>query len=126
MGGSVEKSPIKDMAKKLSNLSQSVFALENPTHWGLETAVCPIFLKPYLDVFAVFLLLPKINLSHTHTGYLCPKNQYYLLGKADLKFFLSYRFRTIIEIKMFSTSYITDNLLSCYSQNLCKKYRLFP
>ena len=54
MGGSVEKSPIKDMAKKLSNLSQSVFALENPTHWGLETAVCPIFLKPYLDVFAVF------------------------------------------------------------------------
>ena len=59
MGGSVEKSPIKDMAKKLSNLSQSGFALENPTHWGLETAVCPIFLKPYLDVFAVFFTVTK-------------------------------------------------------------------
>ena len=73
MGGSVEKSPIKNMAKKLSNLSQSVFALENPTHWGLETAVCPIFLKPYLDVFAVFLLLPKINLSHTQHRLFMPK-----------------------------------------------------
>ena len=43
-----EKSPNKDMGKiffQLSNLSQSVL-LENPTHWGLDTAVCPIFAKP--------------------------------------------------------------------------------
>ena len=47
MGGSGEQSPSKDMEKmfQLSNLSQSVFVLENPVHWGLETAVCPSFAK---------------------------------------------------------------------------------
>ena len=59
MGGSGEKSPSKDMKKKnfqLSDLSQSVFLLENPTHWNLETAVFPIF---------------------SQQCYLCPKNQTY-------------------------------------------------
>ena len=49
MGGSGEKSPSKNMKKKfffqLSSLSLLVFVLENPTHWGLETSVCPIFAK---------------------------------------------------------------------------------
>ena len=38
---------------QLSNLSQPVFLLENPTHWGLANGVCPIFAKPVLDIFAV-------------------------------------------------------------------------
>ena len=75
-GGSGTKCPSIDMEKKnsqLSNLLQSVFVLENPTHWGLETAVCPIFAKPVLDIFTVCLLVPRINFSHTKQGYLCPK-----------------------------------------------------
>ena len=59
------------MQKK--NLSQSVFLLENPTHQGLETAVCPIFAKQVLDILAVCSLVPSINLSHTQQSYLCPK-----------------------------------------------------
>ena len=35
---------------QLSNLSYSVVVLENPTHLGLETAMCPIFAKPVLDI----------------------------------------------------------------------------
>ena len=92
MCGSGEKSLRKDMGKKffqLSNLSQSVFLLENPTHWGLETAVCPIFAKPVLDIFTVCSLLHRTNFSQTQQGYLCPKNQNNLLEKADLRFFLS-------------------------------------
>ena len=75
-GGSGEKSPSKDMKKKkikLSNLSQPVFLFENPIHWGLETAVCPIFVKPVLDTFAVCSLVPNMNLPHTQQSYLCPK-----------------------------------------------------
>ena len=61
---------------ELSHLSQSVFVLENPSHWGLETAVCPIFTKLVLDIFAV-CLIPRINLSNVKESYLCPKNQNY-------------------------------------------------
>ena len=35
-------------------------------------------------------------MSHAQQSYLCPKNQNYLLGKADLRFFLSHRLRVII------------------------------
>ena len=80
------------MGKKffqLSNLPQSVFLLENPTHWDLETAVCQIFAKPVLDIFTVCSLLHRTNFSQTQQGYLCPKNQNNLLEKADLRFFLS-------------------------------------
>ena len=76
VGGSAEKSPSKDMGKKnfpTLNLSQSVFVLENPTHRGLETAVCPSFAKPVLDTFAVCILVLRINLSHTQQSYLCQK-----------------------------------------------------
>ena len=66
----------------------TVFVLGNPTHSGLETAVCPIFAKLVLDIFALCSLVPKIDLSHTQQSYLCPKNQNHLLGKGDLK--LSY------------------------------------
>ena len=61
MGGSGEKSPSKDMKFffQLANLSQPVFLHENPTYWGLETAVCPIFVKPVLDIFAVCSLVPE-------------------------------------------------------------------
>ena len=64
---------------QLSNLSQSAFLLENPTHWGLEVVVCSIFAKPVLGIFAVCSLVPRMNLSHTQQIYLCPKNQNYLL-----------------------------------------------
>ena len=86
MGGSGEKSPSKDMKKiffQLSNLSQPVFLFENPTHWGLETAVCPISVKPALDILAVCSLVPSMNLSHTQQSYLC------LLENSDLRDFLT-------------------------------------
>ena len=126
MGGSGEKSPNKDLEKRnvsnFQNLSQSVFVTENPTYWGLETAVGPIFAKPVLDIFAVYSLLSRINFSHMQQSYLCLKNQNYLLGKADLRFFPSYGLRTTI---IFSTFYVTDNFSSRYSQNLCKTCVLF-
>ena len=107
---------------QLSNLSQSVFVLENPTHCDLEMAVCPIFAIPVLNIFADCSLVPRINLLHTQQSYLCPKNQNYSLGKADLKFFLSYGWRTTIKITIFNTVfYVVDNFSSCYSRNSCKK-----
>ena len=127
--GSGEKGPSKNMKKKiknfqLSNLSQPVFLLENPTHWGLETAVCPIFVKPILDVSAVCSLVPSMNLSHTQHNYLCPKNPSYVLEKTDSRFFL--RLKATIKTTIFSNFYVTDNFSSCYSRNSCKeKYRLF-
>ena len=54
---------------QLSNLSQPVFLLENLTHWGLETAVYPIFAKSVLDTFTVCSLVPSMNLSHTQQSY---------------------------------------------------------
>ena len=105
---------------QLSNLSQSTFLLENPTHWALETAVCPIFAKPVLDIFTVFSLVPRMNLSQSQQGYLCQKNQNYLLEKAEFMFFFSYGLRTSIKITTFNTFYVTD-VLSCYSRSSCKK-----
>ena len=64
-------------------------SFENPTHWGLETALCPIFAKPAFDTFAVSSLVPKTNLSHTQQKSLCPKNQNYLIRKADFRISLS-------------------------------------
>ena len=60
---------------ELQNLSQSVTALENLTHQGLETAVCPNVSKPILHTFVVYSLVPRINLSHTQHGYIRPKSQ---------------------------------------------------
>ena len=74
-------------------VTTSFFLLENPTHWDLKTAVCPIFAKPVLDIFAVCSLVPRMNLYHTQQSYLCPKNQNYLLYKTDLGFFFSYGLR---------------------------------
>ena len=122
-GGSGEKSLTKDMKIfffQLSNLSQ-FFLLENPTHRCLETAVCPISVKPVLDMFGVCSLVPSMNLSHTQQSYLCPKIQNYLLEKSDLKFFLNYGLRTTIQITIFRTFYVSDNFSSCYSRNSCKK-----
>ena len=99
--GSGEKSPSKDIENfffQLSNLSESVFVLENLTHQGLETAVYSIFAKAVLDIFAV-----------------CS------LGKADLRFFLSYRLKTTIKITIFSTFYVAGIFSSCFSRNSCKK-----
>ena len=123
MSGSGEKSPSNDKKFffQLSNLSQPVFLLENPTHWGLETAVCPIFVKPVLDIFAVCSLVPSMNLSHKQQSYFGPKNQTYLLEKSDLRFFLNYGFNTTIKITIFSAFYVTDNFSSRYSRNAYKK-----
>ena len=105
-----------------SSLSQSVFLLENTTHWGLKTAVCPIFTKPVLDIFPFWSLVLRINLPYTQQSYLCSKNQNYLPGKTVL-FFLSYGLKTTIKIKISRTFYmnVIDNFSSCYSQNLSKK-----
>ena len=97
----------------------------NPTNWGLETAVCPIFAKPVLYIFAVCSLIPSMNLSHMQQSYLCPKNQNYLLEKSDLRFFLNYGLRITLKITIFSTFYVTDNFSSCYSRNSCKKIQTF-
>ena len=45
--------------------------LENPTHWGLETSVNPIFAKPALDIFAVCSLASRMNLLHIQQNCLC-------------------------------------------------------
>ena len=121
MGGSGEKSPSKDMKIffQLSNLLQPVFLLENQTHGGLETAVCPNFVKPVLDIFAVCSLVPSMNLSHTQQIYLYPKNQNYLQEKSDLRFFLNYALRTTIKITIFSN--FLDGVLNytyCFNQNV--------
>ena len=118
------KKPKQEYGKfffQLSNLSQSAFLLENPTHWALETAVCPIFAKPVLDIFTVFSRVPRMNLSQSQQGYLCQKNQNYLLEKAYFMFFFSYGLRTSIKITTFNTFYVTDNVLSCCSRSSCKK-----
>ena len=89
MGGSGERSPSKDLEKKNFQLSKfvitSFFTWKTQPHWGLETAVCSIFVKPVLDIFAVCSLVPSMNLSHRQQSYLCPKNQNYSLERADLK-----------------------------------------
>ena len=54
-------------------------------------------------------------------GYLCPKTQNYLLGKADLGFFLRSGWRTTIQITIFSTFYVIDNVSSCYSPKFVQK-----
>ena len=72
-------------------------------HWGLETAMCPIFVKPVLDIFEVLSLVPSMNFSHLQQSYLCQKNQNYVLEKADLRFFLNYGLRITIKITIFST-----------------------
>ena len=104
---------------QLSNLSQLVFVLKNPTRWGLETTVSTIYAKLVLDIFEVCSLVTRINLSYMQQSYLCPKNQNYLLGKADLGFFYSYRLRSTTKITIFST-YVID-FSTCYSLNWCKK-----
>ena len=48
-----------------SDLSQPAFLFENPIHWDLEIAVCPVFVKSALDIFTVCSLVPNMNLSHT-------------------------------------------------------------
>ena len=64
------------------------FLLENPSHWGLETVVCPIFAEPFLDVFSVCLLVPRTNLSDSQQQSYVIKISY--LIKADLRLLLSY------------------------------------
>ena len=54
-------------------------------------------------------------------SYLCQKNQNYLQGKANLRFFLSYSLRTTIKITIYSVLF----MLSCYSQNSSKKVDSF-
>ena len=87
------------------NLSQSVFVLENPTHWDLEPEVCPIFVKPVFNIFAVCPLVLRIMCPICN---LLPKNllmskKSKLLGKNDLRFLLSYELRTTTKITHSST-----------------------
>ena len=58
-------------------------------------------------------------------GYLCPKNQNYLLGKADLGFFLSYRLRTTIKLQ-YSVLFTLQIIFQAVVVEICaKKYRPF-
>ena len=92
--GSGEKSPSKGVEiffPTLKFVTIRFFLLENPSHWGLETVVCPIFAEPFLDIFSVYLLVPRTNLSHSQQqSYLCPKIKISYLIKADLRLLLSY------------------------------------
>ena len=88
---------------QLSNLSQPVFLLDNPTQWGLETAVCPIIAKPVLDIFAVCSLVPSMNFSHTQHSYLCPKKQNYLLEKSNYNFQYFFMLQTIFQAVIVET-----------------------
>ena len=38
---------------QLSRLPQSIFVLGNASYWGLESAMCPIFVKPVLEIFSI-------------------------------------------------------------------------
>ena len=106
-------------------LSQPVFFLENPTHWGLETIVCPVLVKAVLGFFAVCSVVPCMNLSHRQQSYLCAKNQYNLLEKADLSFFLIYMLRTTIKLQ-FSVLFMLQIIFQAVIVEIhAKKYRLF-
>ena len=59
--------------KKIFPTFKFVFLLENPTHWGLETALCPIFVKPVLDIFAVCSMVLRMNLFYTPQSHFMPK-----------------------------------------------------
>ena len=121
VSGSAGKSPNKDMEKKKFQLFDISFCTWKPNALGFGNCSVPNFAKPVLDIFAVCSLVLRINLSQRQQGYLFPKNQNYLLGKADLGFFLSYGLRTTIKITIFSTFYVIDNFSSYYSWNSCKK-----
>ena len=90
--------------------------------WKLQ---CTQIFDTVLDIFAVCSLVPSMNLSHTQQSYLFPKNQNYLLEKAELRFLLNYGLRTTVKITVFSTFYVTDHFSSCYSRNSCKKIETF-
>ena len=122
--GSGEKSPNKDMEKK--NFPTFKFVTISFCTWksnplGLGNCKVSNFCETGFRFFAVCSLIPRIKLSHTQQSYLCPKNQNYLLWKANLRFFLSYGLKTTIKMTIFSTFYVTDTFSSCYSQNSCNK-----
>ena len=86
----VKKTQAKIWKKKfqLSNLSQLVFLIEIPTDWGSDTAMCLIFLKSVLDIFALCSLVPRMNLSYTQQDYLMPKKSKLTSSEGRLKVFL--------------------------------------
>ena len=67
MGGSGEKAQVFSNFEICHN---QFFLLENPTHWGFQTAVFPVFAKPVLDIFAVCSLVLRMNCP------ICNKNIY--------------------------------------------------
>ena len=125
MGGSGEKTPSKDMIKKCFPTFKFVttsFFTWKPNALGLGNCSEPNFCETSFRYFCtVCSLVPSMNLFHTQQSYICPKNQNYLIEKADLRFFLNYGLRTTIKITIFSTFYVTDKFSSCYSRNSCKK-----
>ena len=74
-------------------INQLLYFKTQPTRtWKL---VCPIFMKLVLDIFAVCLLVPRINFFHTQPSYLCQKKSKLLTRNADLRFLLGYTLRII-------------------------------
>ena len=70
-------------------------------------------------------LVPRMNLSHTQQSYVCPKNQNYLLNKANLRFFLSYGLRTTKK-SQYSVLFMLWITFQVAIVEICaKKYRLF-
>ena len=91
----------------------------------LLAIVYPMNMNVKIDIFAVCSLVPSMNLSHSQQSYLCPKNQNYLLEKANLRFFLNYGFRTAIKITILGTFYVTDNFQTVVVKIHAKRCRLF-
>ena len=72
-GWSWWEKPEQKYGKKFFPTFKFVFLLENPTHWGSETALCPSFVKPVLDIFAVCSMVLRMNLFYTQQSHFMPK-----------------------------------------------------
>ena len=110
MDGSGKKKAIGRIWKKILSNNQLLY-WKNKTIGAWKLQCAQFFAKLVLDTIAVCSLVPRINLSHTQQSYLCLKNQNYLLGKVDLRFFLSYGLKTTINTSLFNNIYLTDNVL---------------
>ena len=92
----------------------SFFTLK-PTPLGLGNCSLLSFCETGLRYFCSLFTGTKDEFVPYATELFMPKNQNYLLEKADLRFFLSYGLRTTIKITIFSTFYVTDNFSNSYS-----------
>ena len=120
------KKPGQGYEKKNSNfqICQTQFLNLKTQPIGTWKLQCPSCCETSFRHFSECSVVPRINLSHTRNSYIYPKNQNYLLPKADLRFFLSYRLRTTIKITIVSTFQVI-NFQAVIVKVCVKRYRLF-